>query len=68
MRAQQYKSSTNENAGYLFDQDRNKRKPVRIPVRITAPANTGSSKKPTQDPLQMILNVLRQKLSYLNIF
>ena len=48
----------------VSDQERKKRKPVRIP----APANTARPEEPTQNPMQMILNVLRQKLSFLNIF
>ena len=48
----------------VSDQERDKRRPV----RIQAPANTASDKKPPQNIMMRIINVVRQKLSYLNIF
>ena len=52
----------------VSDQERGKRRPgERLPVRIPPPVNTGGAKKPSRNPLEMILNLVRDKLSYLNI-
>ena len=46
------------------EQERNKRRPVRIP----APASTVRPDRTPTDPLEMIFNVVKEKLSELNIF
>ena len=46
------------------EQERDKRRPVRIP----GPASTARPGKTSADPLEMIFNVVKEKLSELNIF
>ena len=49
-------------------QERDKRRPVRVHQGATA-STASDNKKPGQDnPLMMILSFVRQKLQYLNIF
>ena len=52
----------------VSEQERDKRRPVRVHQGVTA-STASDNKKPGQDnPLMMIISFVRQKLQYLNIF